>query len=217
MFLKLNYAYPGLRQVYDDPPIYIVDNFLAWWGCDILVAVADDGCMVRAPVVGAGAGVLSKGRSSSTCFLDRDGFPGLMNKVSVLVNKPVKDMESPQVGRYVLGEQYEAHQDFFDVSDENGRRFALNGGQRIVTVLVYLNDVDMGGETAFTRLNFKVKPRKGSALVFFPCALDGTPDERTEHAALPAVATKYVSQIWVRQTEYKAIPGKRLDVPLFDI
>ena len=90
------------------------------------------------------------------------------------------------------------HFDAFNLDDDDGRRFAENGGQRTVTVLVYLNDVVQGGQTSFPNLNLLVQPRQGMALVFFPATVDGFLDPMALHAALPAVDTKYVSQIWIR-------------------
>jgi len=79
-----------------------------------------------------------------------------------------------------------------------------------VTVLVYLNDVHRGGQTQFPAMNLQVAPRKGSALVFFPSTVDGYLDKMALHAALPAVDTKYVSQVWIRQHDYSGLPSKRL-------
>ena len=102
------------------------------------------------------------------------------------------------------------HFDAFDLSNEDGRRFAANGGQRVVTVLVYLNDVNQGGATAFPSLNLQVQPRRGMALVFFPATVDGLLDKMALHAALPAIDTKFVSQVWIRQGNYNGQPSKRL-------
>ena len=40
------------------------------------------------------------------------------------------------------------------------------GGQRMKTALVYLNDVESGGGTKFTKLNMEVNAEKGKLLVF---------------------------------------------------
>ena len=96
------------------------------------------------------------------------------------------------------------------MEDEDGRRFAENGGQRTVTVLLYLNDVSQGGQTSFPNLNLHVQPKQGMALVFFPATVDGILDRQALHAALPAVDTKYVSQIWIRQGNYYGQSSKRL-------
>lgn len=96
-------------------------------------------------------------------------------------------------------QQYYQHFDAFNLDEEDGRRFAANGGQRTVTVLIYLNDVARGGQTSFPSLQLEVRPVQGMALVFFPATVDGQLDPRALHAALPAVDTKFVSQIWIRQ------------------
>jgi len=83
-----------------------------------------------------------------------------------------------------------------------------------VTVLVYLNDVQKGGQTVFPALNLQVQPKKGMALVFFPATVDGLLDKMALHAALPAIDTKYVSQVWLRQFKYEGQPSKRLRHPL---
>lgn len=108
------------------------------------------------------------------------------------------------------------HFDAFDLSNEDGRRFAANGGQRVATVLVYLNDVPYGGATSFPALNLQVQPRRGMALVFFPATVDGLLDRNALHAALPAMEpyTKYVSQVWIRQGNYTGQPSKRLSQTL---
>ncbi len=96
------------------------------------------------------------------------------------------------------------------MDQEDGRRFAANGGQRTVTVLVYLNDVHQGGATAFPNINLQIQPIQGMALVFFPATVHGILDRQALHAALPALDTKYVSQIWIRQGSYFGQASKRL-------
>lgn len=163
-----------------------------------------------APVVGKGAGEISPSRTSSTCYLMREDVPDVMRKVSHLTGKPVEHFELPQVGRYQPSQQYLQHYDAFDLGTEDGRRFAANGGQRIITVLIYLNDVYHGGATRFPMLNLEVQPRRGTALIFFPATIDGLLDKMALHAALPAIDVKYVSQIWIRQSVYQGQPSKRL-------
>ena len=71
---------------------------------------------------------------------------------------------------------------------------------RMLTVLIYLNDVARGGTTRFPLLGgLEIAPRRGRAVVFFPGFLDGTLDPKILHEARPAVDTKWVSQIWVRR------------------
>ena len=205
----VNPAYPGLRILNVQPPIFCVDNFLTDFECDFLIEHAQDS-FGPAPVVGKGAGEVSPSRTSSTCYLAREDLPDVLRKVSVLTGKPFEHCELPQVGRYFPSQQYLQHFDAFDLSTEDGRRFALNGGQRTVTVLMYLNTVARGGATRFPALNIDVQPVRGLALVFFPATVDGFLDKMALHAAMPAIDTKYVSQIWIRQSVYTGLPSKRL-------
>eukprot|EP00562_Extubocellulus_spinifer_P027975 CAMPEP_0178638966 /NCGR_PEP_ID=MMETSP0698-20121128/15198_1 /TAXON_ID=265572 /ORGANISM="Extubocellulus spinifer, Strain CCMP396" /LENGTH=741 /DNA_ID=CAMNT_0020279241 /DNA_START=114 /DNA_END=2338 /DNA_ORIENTATION=+ len=217
----INTSYPGVRMISNPdtalmggagstvPPVYAVDNFLTPAECDYLIAAAGDS-FTPAPVVGKGVGEVSVSRTSSTVYLAREDLPLYLEKVCRLVGKPRDHCELPQVGRYFPSQQYMQHFDAFDLSNEDGQRFASNGGQRTVTVLVYLNDVAEGGSTSFPALNLDVRPRRGMALVFFPATTDGLLDKNALHAALPAVDTKYVSQVWIRQGNYDGLPTKRI-------
>ncbi len=205
----VNPKYPNLQVVNQNPPIFTVSNFLTPTECNFLINVAQD-CFTPAPVVGKGGGEVSASRTSSTCYLAREDLPRYLSKVSLLTGKPIEHCELPQVGRYFPSQQYLQHFDAFDLSNEDGVRFASNGGQRTVTVLVYLNDVERGGHTSFPNLNLEVKPKRGMALVFFPSTVDGFLDKNVLHAAKPAVDTKYVSQVWIRQGRYDGMPSKRM-------
>ena len=50
------------------------------------------------------------------------------------------------------------------------------------------------------RVNFEVKPKKGNALIFFPGFMNGELDTDALHAGMPAIDTKWVSQVWIRQS-----------------
>ncbi len=63
------------------------------------------------------------------------------------------------------------------------------GGVRILTVFLYLNDVEEGGGTNFPRLNLTVAPKLGRVLIW-PSVLNHDPDAidlQTEHQALPVI------------------------------
>ena len=105
------------------------------------------------------------------------------------------------MGYNTYKQKYTKYSESFCIRDTGKyvSRFSSNGGQRIVTVLIYLNDVVQGGQTSFPQLGLNMQPKQGRALVFFPSTVDGHLDPRALHAALPAIDTKYVSQIWIRQ------------------
>ena len=81
-------------------------------------------------------------------------------------------------------------------------------GNRICTVLVYLNDVATGGKTTFQRAAFRgaetglsIAPVAGRAVIFFPADYEsGVCDPLALHEAEPAESEKWVCQLWVRQS-----------------
>ncbi|KAG1670791.1 Prolyl 4-hydroxylase subunit alpha-1 [Nymphon striatum] len=57
------------------------------------------------------------------------------------------------------------------------------GGDRLATMLFYLNDVKAGGYTVFPVLKIGVQPKKGSALFWYNLKKSGDGDPQTVHAA----------------------------------
>ena len=70
---------------------------------------------------------------------------------------------------------------------------------------MYLNDVEAGGQTAFPRAlsgngseALVLRPRKGSAVLFYNLLEDGNADNLTLHAALPVIkGEKYLANFWI--------------------
>jgi prolyl 4-hydroxylase len=205
VYHSLNQEYPGIERIHDGPPIYLVRDFLSDHEADFLIDVAES-CLSRSLV---GGDVVAAGRTSDSCYFEQYHLPGLMRKVTALTGKPLEHCEYPQVAKYVAGQQYGHHFDGFSrQGGPAGLKELTVGGNRLVTVLIYLNNVDEGGETHFSWMDLKIRPTKGTALVFFPSTADGEFDVQTMHAALPAVDTKYVSQVWVRERTFTGNPRK---------
>ena len=197
--LPLNPNYPGVWRVHNKPSLFIVEDLLTSDECDALMRLADP-LMLQSLTHG---GDNRNTRTSKTCHLRKTTFPcpSVISKVERLTNKPSSHMETPQVARYESGQFYSMHFDGPGGSSLGDEKFREAGGQRVATVLIYLNDVQKGGSTRFNRLGIEVTPRKGCACVFFPGMHDtGALDPRALHEARPAVDKKYVCQIWVRQT-----------------
>ena len=72
-------------------------------------------------------------------------------------------------------------------------------GQRTWTAMVYLNDVESGGETRFKFLNKSFKPKRGQLLLWNNLYKNGIPNFKTLHEALPPISgDKYVITKWFR-------------------
>lgn len=200
-YLPLNLHYAGLKKLHSHPPIYICENFLTDDECDAFIHVASP-LLQRSKTHAIAGSEATKGRTSLTCHLAKNVHPSpiLLQKIQELTNKPFGHMELPQVARYTDSQRYVEHYDGVDPHTDAGQAFCQNGGQRVATVLCYLNDVAEGGSTAFRRVNFEVKPKKGNALIFFPGFMNGELDTDALHAGMPAIDTKWVSQVWIRQS-----------------
>ena len=193
-------------SVHGDPPIFTCDQFLSAADCEELITtgrpilsasatMSDDLSLVN---VGAGGAV----RSSSSAILPVEMNPAcaaLVSKICTLCGKSADHMERVQITRYTANEEYSEHFDSPAPSrDEQCLAFMAQGGQRVATCIIYLNDVERGGATAFPTIGYECTPRRGRCLLFCPGFADGRRDERLLHAARPATDEKWVAQVWVR-------------------
>lgn len=150
--------------------------------------------MKRSIVVDGTAGKSSAPtRTSQSCFLNKGSVSWLCDKVSKLTLKPSTHQEPPQVCRYYKGQFYKSHFDAFDLNTGPGRECCFTGGNRVGTVLIYLTDAATGGGTYFPKIDLRVLPKKGKALIFFPCTLDGKLDRLALHTGEEADEEKWVS------------------------
>jgi prolyl 4-hydroxylase len=205
MHLHIHEDYPGLCKISVTPPIYLCEHFATDAECDALVRCADP--LLLRSMTDSGVSQVRTSRSTHLCK-ETPPCPSLLAKVQALTRKPISHMEVPQVARYECGQFYRMHYDSTD-AESSGRMSDEPGGPRACTVLIYCNDVAVGGGTRFNMLGLQLQPRKGTALVFFPTFTDGTIDTDTLHEALPADETKFVCQIWVRQHELPHWPDER--------
>ncbi|MCJ8294756.1 MAG: 2OG-Fe(II) oxygenase, partial [Colwellia sp.] len=74
---------------------------------------------------------------------------------------------------------------------------------RVLAFLYYLNDVDEGGETEFHYQGIKVKPKKGS-LVIFPAGFT-----HTHKGHIPLSDEKYVVTSWLMYNKAEQLYGKK--------
>lgn len=201
-YMPLNLAYPGLKLVHKRPPIYVCEDFLSDEECRQLIKVGTP-LLQRSKTHAVAGSQATKGRTSLTCHLAKSTHPcpQLLHKIQLLTHKPFSHMELPQVARYTDSQRYVEHYDGVDPHTPAGKAFVASGGQRVATVLMYLNDVDDGGGTSFRRINVEIKPRKGHAVIFFPAFMNGELDPDALHAGMPPTGVKWVSQVWIRQSQ----------------
>lgn len=193
------------------PRIVLLDNVLSLQECDQVIArsrihlkpsvIVDEVTGKQVPV---------KERRSETYYLRRgeDAFIQRLDaRCSEIMGKPVEHGESLQVVRYKQGGEYRPHWDYLPGENEpdtiRGQNLIRNGGNRMSTLLIYLNDVPKGGSTYFPGLNVSIKPRKGSAVYFVFADGQGGLDPQTLHAGAPVLdGEKWIMTKWMRYRNY---------------
>tara|TARA_B100001939_G_C16882598_1_gene591642 strand:+ start:313 stop:912 length:600 start_codon:yes stop_codon:yes gene_type:complete len=74
-----------------------------------------------------------------------------------------KGMEKMQLQKYPEGGYYKEH---FDAKSEDHYQKDKSFSQRKYSIIIYLNDNFIGGETVFPKKNISVKPLQGRLLLF---------------------------------------------------
>ncbi|XP_071739136.1 uncharacterized protein [Rutidosis leptorrhynchoides] len=206
-----------------EPRAVIYHNFLSKEECEYLINLAKPH-MEKSTVVDSVTGKSkdSRVRTSSGTFLERgqdETVRAIEKRIADFTFLPVEHGEGLQVLHYEVGQKYEPHYDYF-LDDYNTK----NGGQRMATVLMYLSDVEEGGETVFPsatgnisavpwwnelsecgKEGLSVKPKMGDALLFWSMKPDATPDPSSLHGGCPVIkGNKWSSTKWIRVNEYKS-------------
>lgn len=188
----------------ESPKIYTINNFLSDIECNHFINISKDK-MQKALVSGDTTGMISNGRTGKNCWVQHNFdaiTKNIAEKISKLVKIPLENAESYQIIYYDLNGEYRQHYDgwLFDNSEKSLRNMKY-GGQRLITALVYLNDVESGGGTKFTKLNLEVNSEKGKLLVFENVhAGTNLRHELSEHAGMPVLkGEKWAFNLWFRE------------------
>lgn len=216
-------AAPLIRLLSWSPRSYLWRGFMAPEEYEHLIKLGAEH-LTQSDVVDSDTGTIvrSKERTSSGAFLPSRRMDPIVTTLEERIARwthiPLKHGEPFHILRYNPTEEYTAHFDsFFD--DVH----VQNGGQRIATVILYLSDVEEGGETVFpdspttppaeeaatfsdcAKKGLGVKPRKGDAILFFSLKPDGkTRDIASLHAGCPVVkGVKWIATKWMRVGHYR--------------
>jgi prolyl 4-hydroxylase len=222
----------SLRLAHVSPPILMIDNFLTEQEClDVQrVVLANTGeeipnnkNVVRVQSKRISQYALST-RTSTSWFCYYKSIPTVLAKFQHLLGIPDLSLcEEPQIVQYQSGQEFSWHYDEIPTAQLS------NGGQRLATILVYLNTVPLenGGSTTFRDLTngatpLTVQPHMGTAVIFFPSNIHGQPDDRTLHRSVPIVGddiSKWILQVWIHERSYvAAVPeGNRIEDAFEDI
>lgn len=195
----------AITTIHDEPAISVIEGFATPQICDWLIAESL-ARLTRAKVYTRdfGPNRIEEVRTSSETGFDvtRWGLPVsfLRARIAKLTGASINSLENPTVLCYDPGQQYQPHCDFLDPAAPGLQREIATTGQRVATLLVYLNEDYEGGETEFVKLGVRFRGKKGDALMWRNLRTDGLPDARTLHAGLPPRSgRKWLLSQWVRE------------------
>ncbi len=188
------------------PRVVLFGNLLSPEECNALIAAAEPR-MARSLTVATRTGgeEVNDDRTSDGMFFQRaenDVVSRLEARIARLVRWPVENGEGLQVLHYRPGAEYKPHYDYFDPDEPGTPTILRRGGQRVGTLVIYLNDPEAGGGTTFPDVQLEVAPRRGNAVFF---SYDRPhPSTRTLHGGAPVISgEKWIATKWLREREFR--------------
>jgi prolyl 4-hydroxylase len=184
------------------PRVIVFGGLLTDTECDELMALSRPRLERSKTVDNAtGGDEVNASRTSDGMFFER-GETALISRIEArigaLLHWPVNHGEGLQILRYRPGAEYRPHHDYFDPVYPGTAKILERGGQRVGTLVMYLNTPDGGGATTFPDVGLEVAPVRGNAVFF---SYDRAhPSTRTLHGGAPVTAgEKWVATKWLRQ------------------
>lgn len=187
------------------PRVVVFANVLSPDECEALMSLAATRLSRSETVVHAtGGSEINAARTSEGMFFTR-GESELITRVearlSALLNWPVENGEGLQVLRYAPGAEYKPHFDYFDPEQPGTAAVLRRGGQRLATLVLYLNTPQEGGATVFPDAGLTVNPVQGHG-VFFNYDRP-SPATKSLHGGAPVIeGEKWVATKWMRQGRF---------------
>lgn len=188
----------ALRQ----PRVVVFGDLLSEEECDGIVALASKRLARSETVASSSDGSeVNAARTSDGMFFERgesDLIHRVETRIATLLRWPLDHGEGLQVLRYRPGAEYQPHYDYFDPAHVSTPNILKRGGQRVATLVIYLNTPAAGGSTIFPDIGLDVAPVKGNAVFF---SYDRPhPSTQTLHGGSPVIdGEKWVATKWLRQ------------------
>lgn len=185
------------------PALRVLNDLLSHDECDALIEEAKPRLQRAMTVDISGKHQVDARRTSEGMFFGIGESPlikRIEKRIATLLSIPVDHGEGLQVLHYLPGQQYEPHHDWFDPEQPGFAAITAKGGQRIASLVMYLNTPEAGGGTAFPEIGLTVTAWRGSAVYF---AYD-TGDTASLHAGLPvSKGEKWIATKWLRERPFQ--------------
>jgi prolyl 4-hydroxylase len=144
----------------------------------------------------------TSGRCSTVVAPSADMYPLILEirrRIELFSGISQENQEPLQILHYTRGGKYDIHYDAFS----DGSPQLKNGGKKLLTVLLYLNDVEYGGWTQFPHIMANIVPNAGSGILFRNTDAQNRQLRESLHAGLPVTnGEKWIASIWIRENPY---------------
>lgn len=192
----------------EQPVVAVLDDVFSAEECAGVIALARHKLQPSATLSPkTGENQVADHRTSQGAFLDDAGEPLLQRlnrRIGEIMNQPVEHGEALHVLHYQVGAEYKPHHDYFDPANTGFAATLKRGGQRVATLIVYLNDVAEAGDTVFPKLGLSIVPKRGTGVYFEYVNEDGQLDEASLHGGAPVTSgEKWVATKWVRRGVFR--------------
>lgn len=187
------------------PRVVVFGDLLSGDECDAMIELATRR-LARSETVQTetGGSEVNEARTSQGMFFDRGEHPVVTRieaRMAALLDWPIENGEGLQVLRYGQGAEYKPHYDYFDPAHSGTPTILKRGGQRVASLVCYLNTPAKGGATVFPDVQLDVAPVRGNAVFF---SYDRAhPLTKTLHGGAPVVdGEKWVATKWLREGRF---------------
>src|ERR1700682_3453886 len=196
---ELNIRRVALKRFPSDKiELYTAESFLEAHECEEIIDIIKS--TLRPSTISSAGEVDPDFRTSRTCDLIR-GEPAVLaldQRICGAMHIDPSLSEPTQGQFYELGQEFKPHTDFFKPYEFEANTNERHG-QRTWTFMIYLNDVESGGETAFVNIGLVIPPKAGTAVLWNNLLPDGTPNNDTMHHGMPVKAGyKAIITKWFR-------------------
>ena len=195
----------ALLMAMTHPRVVVFGDLLSDEECAELIALARTR-LSRSETVATRTGdsEVNEARTSDGMFFLPGEFPvcaRLEARLARLLGWPLENGEGLQILRYLPGAEYKPHYDYFDPAEPGTPAILKRGGQRLASIVCYLNTPEAGGATVFPEAGIEVAPVRGNAVFFSYDRPD--PSTRTLHGGAPVTAgVNWVATKWMREGRF---------------
>ncbi len=191
----------------DQPVIALLDGVLSAEECERVIELARNRLRPSTVVdLLTGEDKIAAHRDSEGMFFELEETPfiaKLDRRISEVMNCPIENGEGLQVLHYGPSAKNTPHFDFLAPSNPANRESLVRSGQRISTLVTYLNDVESGGETFFPEVGLSVSPKKGNSAYFEYGNSVRQVDPKSAHASAAVnEGEKWVVVKWMRERRF---------------